>query len=352
MGEFTCCCGSSGDCGGGSAMKGLSGVFVEGELTKVGVSGVVAVENSSEAICRKLSSKILSEAAVYYIAFEAGDKILQMPINGLHVQVDIMLCSNCFYDGRSVIGHSSLDFTRMDSAKGFGDLYGEIWTDQETLLLLEAVEMYNENWKLIADHVGAKSKTQCILHFLRLPVKDGLVDSIEVPRNLISSSISNEVVHGGANSIGSCNQDVDYKSRFPFADSGNPVMSLVAFLASSVCPRVAAACAHASLAALSEDCSLYASENLLQKQGLRQSSRMNSEIFQGQTANSVHHKENKSTIIGSRRENEAGATPLSAENVKAAAQAGLAAASTKAKLFADHEEREIQRLSANVIKHQ
>ncbi|KAL8228564.1 hypothetical protein R6Q59_000057 [Mikania micrantha] len=35
-----------------------------------------------------------------------------------------------------------------------------------------------------------------------------------------------------------------------------------------------------------------------------------------------------------------------------AVRAGLAAAATKAKLFADHEEREIQRLSANIINHQ
>lgn len=45
-------------------------------------------------------------------------------------------------------------------------------------------------------------------------------------------------------------------------------------------------------------------------------------------------------------------TQLSAEKVRAAAKAGLAAAATKAKLFADHEEREIQRLSANIINHQ
>lgn len=38
--------------------------------------------------------------------------------------------------------------------------------------------------------------------------------------------------------------------------------------------------------------------------------------------------------------------------VKAAAEAGLAAAATKSKLFADHEEREIQRLSANIVNHQ
>lgn len=55
---------------------------------------------------------------------------------------------------------------------------------------------------------------------------------------------------------------------------------------------------------------------------------------------------------GSWGPSEAEGVPLSAEKVKAAAKAGLAAAATKAKLFADHEEREIQRLSANIINHQ
>lgn len=57
--------------------------------------------------------------------------------------------------------------------KFYGDQDGDNWTDQETLLLLEAVELYNENWVQIADHVGSKSKAQCILHFLRLPVEIG-----------------------------------------------------------------------------------------------------------------------------------------------------------------------------------
>ena len=55
---------------------------------------------------------------------------------------------------------------------------------------------------------------------------------------------------------------------------------------------------------------------------------------------------------GSRGQNGAEVASLSSEKVKAAAKAGLAAAATKAKLFADHEEREIQRLSANIINHQ
>ncbi|GMH00724.1 hypothetical protein Nepgr_002563 [Nepenthes gracilis] len=43
---------------------------------------------------------------------------------------------------------------------------------------------------------------------------------------------------------------------------------------------------------------------------------------------------------------------LATREVKSAADDGLSAAAMKAKFFADHEEREIQRLSANIINHQ
>ena len=75
--------------------------------------------------------------------------------------------------------------------KDYGDLDGESWTDQETLLLLEAMEIYNENWNEIAEHVGTKSKAQCILHFVRLPMEDGPLENVEVPSLSLSSHLSN-----------------------------------------------------------------------------------------------------------------------------------------------------------------
>ncbi|XP_022773289.1 SWI/SNF complex subunit SWI3C isoform X2 [Durio zibethinus] len=259
-------------------------------------------------------------------------------------EVDTLLCSDCFHDGRFVSGHSSIDFVRIDSTKDYGDLDGESWSDQETLLLLEAMEIYGENWNEIAEHVGAKSKAQCILHFLRLPMEDGLLENIEVPSTPKSIIVSNGDGRGRLQSRPSL-RDADSESRLPFANSGNPVMAMVAFLASAVGPRVAAACAHASLAALSED---------VHKEGSGHVNRMNTESVhsrEGGFHGSIHKKEN-STIHGSFGQNEAEAHPLSAEKVKAAAEAGLAAAAMKAKLFADHEEREIQRLSANIVNHQ
>ena len=70
---------------------------------------------------------------------------------------------------------SSLDFILMEPAEVAG-VNGGKWTDQETLLLLEALELYKENWNEIAEHVGTKTKAQCILHFVQMPIEDTFVD--------------------------------------------------------------------------------------------------------------------------------------------------------------------------------
>ena len=44
------------------------------------------------------------------------------------------------------------------------------WSDQETLLLLEGMEMYGESWAEIAEHVGTRSQVciRCLVHCLGL----------------------------------------------------------------------------------------------------------------------------------------------------------------------------------------
>ncbi|XP_022875896.1 SWI/SNF complex subunit SWI3C isoform X2 [Olea europaea var. sylvestris] len=242
-------------------------------------------------------------------------------------EVDAMLCLDCFHEGRFIAGHSSLDFVRVSSIKDYGDVDGDDWSDQETLLLLEGMQLYNENWDKISVHVGTKSRAQCILHFVRLPLDGAPLETIDVPSISGSSSSWNQDDHGRSqlNSNGCSLQDSNSASKFPFANSENPVMNLVAFLASALGPRVAAACAHASLGALCKD------------GGKEESPRGETMNFTKKSPWSQHDAE---------------AVQLSAESVRAAAEAGLAAAATKAKLFADHEEREIQRLSANIVNHQ
>ncbi|KAI3441309.1 uncharacterized protein J3R85_002585, partial [Psidium guajava] len=90
-------------------------------------------------------------------------------------QADFDLCTDCFNSGKFGSGMSSSDFILMEPAELHGVIGGK-WTDQETLLLLEALELYKENWSEIAEHVATKTKAQCILHFLQMPIQDAFLD--------------------------------------------------------------------------------------------------------------------------------------------------------------------------------
>ncbi|XP_058081748.1 SWI/SNF complex subunit SWI3D isoform X2 [Magnolia sinica] len=93
-------------------------------------------------------------------------------------QADFDLCSECYNAGKFDSGMAPADFILMESAEVPGASGGN-WTDQETLLLLEALELYGENWNEIAEHVATKTKAQCILHFVQMPIEDSFLDGKE-----------------------------------------------------------------------------------------------------------------------------------------------------------------------------
>ncbi|KAJ8400884.1 hypothetical protein AAFF_G00392380 [Aldrovandia affinis] len=97
------------------------------------------------------------------------------------------------------------------------------WTEQETLLLLEALEMYKDDWNKVSEHVGSRTQDECILHFLRLPIEDPYLEESSASLGPLAFQ------------------------PVPFSQAGNPVMSTVAFLASVVDPRVASAAAKSAL---------------------------------------------------------------------------------------------------------
>ncbi|KAJ1274835.1 hypothetical protein BS78_05G090900 [Paspalum vaginatum] len=254
------------------------------------------------------------------------------PLLSLHYrsqkEADIALCSDCFHDARYITGHSSLDFQRVDGDNDGSENDSDKWSDEETLLLLEGIEKYNDSWDGIAGHVGTKSKAQCIYHFIRLPVEDGLLENVEVPNAHVSfRPQSNGYRHSDSNGNASV-QNIQHGNQLPFINSSNPVMSLVTFLASAIGPRVAASCAHAALSFLTRDDVSWGGSEGLHADG----------VGNGGNPNVRNHN---------------GASPsISPENVKHAAMCGLSAAAMKSKLFADQEEREVQRLAATVINHQ
>ena len=89
--------------------------------------------------------------------------------------------------------------------------------------LSQALEMYKDDWNKVSEHVGSRTQDECILHFLRLPIEDPYLENSEASLGPLAFQ------------------------PVPFSQSGNPVMSTVAFLASVVDPRVASAAAKAAL---------------------------------------------------------------------------------------------------------
>ncbi|XP_073959419.1 SWI/SNF- related protein mor isoform X2 [Choristoneura fumiferana] len=102
---------------------------------------------------------------------------------------------------------------------------GREWTDQETLLLLEGLELHRDDWNRVAAHVGTRTHDECILHFLRLPIEEPYL------QDNVSGGVLGPLAY----------------QPIPFSKAGNPVMSTVAFLASVVDPRIAAKATKAAM---------------------------------------------------------------------------------------------------------
>ena len=60
-------------------------------------------------------------------------------------------------------------FDRRNAAlkKSTAAIASRDWTEQETLLLLEGLEMFKDDWNKVCEHVGSRTQDECILHFLR-----------------------------------------------------------------------------------------------------------------------------------------------------------------------------------------
>lgn len=266
---------------------------------------------------------------------------------------DIDLCPQAFAEGRFPPSCSAKDFIKIDTRAQQADASG--WSAQETLLLLEGLELFGDSWVEVADHVGSKSALQCIVHFLQLPIEDDFLASTptgesatpagtRLRADALGPGDKNDATPAqeqGTDKAASASLSVDKdlgpqerslakvvstdritdehvdeeEQMIPFADTSNPVMAQVAFLALMVGPRVAAAAAQRALEVLSEEEPSAAAEaSELQRDG--------------------------AMLVG--------AAP-SATRVRAAAAAALSAAVVKAKLLADNEEREIQRLMVGAV---
>ncbi|XP_019165864.1 PREDICTED: SWI/SNF complex subunit SWI3D isoform X1 [Ipomoea nil] len=215
-------------------------------------------------------------------------------------QADFDLCTECFNNGKFDRDMAPSDFILMEPAEAGGASSGK-WTDQETLLLLEALELYKENWNEIAEHVATKTKAQCILHFVEMPIEDMFLDGDNKIDGILNTDVSvnddNSASKGGPETteskddgnenqpasssiealkpddVNDSNAEQEYGEnialkalreafvaidsfpspgeRLSFAEAGNPVMALATFLVKLVEANVATASVRSSLKAVS-----------------------------------------------------------------------------------------------------
>jgi len=131
------------------------------------------------------------------------------------------LCPRCFVEGNFPSGTSSVDFTKISNPENSATAESEEkWTEEETLLLLEGLEEFDDDWNRVADHVQTKTREQCVMKFLQLEIEDKYIEADLTESQ--SAAPSTKFL-----------RDLEYLSegRVPIHHADNPILSVVSFLA-------------------------------------------------------------------------------------------------------------------------
>lgn len=151
------------------------------------------------------------------------------------------VCPNCFLQGRIPNSHHASDFVKMEETafESIPDRDAP-WSSSEMVLLLEGLENYDDNWHQIADHVGTRTREECVQKFIQLGLNDEF-DLDEIAGN------TSALQPGDPLRIRALN------GRDPVSQNENPVLSVVTFLAELADPKVAAAAAGRSVEQVRKD---------------------------------------------------------------------------------------------------
>jgi SWI/SNF related-matrix-associated actin-dependent regulator of chromatin subfamily C len=239
------------------------------------------------------------------------------------------LCPNCFVQGRMPSTHRASDFVRLEEPS-----YTTIpdkdapWTDSETLLLLEGLENFDDDWASIANHVGTRTREDCVMKFLQLEIQDQYLED--------------EPSQNSARAL---------DGRQPITQLDNPIMSVVAFMAQMADPNVVAAAAGRSIEAMRTDLR----ETLEQGMGGPSSKEKDSDkgkaaesqVKPGDDSMDVDPTNTTTTTTIKSPPPTNPPNPPSTTTTTAATTAGtvgLALTAARAAALASHEEREMTRL--------
>ncbi|CAG7854199.1 Chromatin structure-remodeling complex protein RSC8 AltName: Full=Remodel the structure of chromatin complex subunit 8; AltName: Full=SWI3 homolog [Serendipita indica DSM 11827] len=187
--------------------------------------------SEAEALAlEKSAAQSTGVSAINYSCDTCGVDCTNERYHSLKIR-DYELCPPCYLDGRFPSTMFSGDFVKLTTTTNGvagADVEekagAETWSDAETLLLLEGIELYDDDWVSIAEHVGTKSREACVLKFLQLPIEEGYDDGPSGP-----NGASKAVGVNGVKSEGDLGL-LRY-SKIPFDKVDNPVLSVAAFLA-------------------------------------------------------------------------------------------------------------------------
>jgi SWI/SNF related-matrix-associated actin-dependent regulator of chromatin subfamily C len=194
------------------------------------------------------------------------------------------------------------------------------WSDAEILRLLEALEQYDEDWNQIAEHVGTRTREECVLQFLQLDIEDKYLESERLDAPIGLQMLGS---HGG---------------QLPFSQTDNPVMSVVGFLASLADPASTAAAANKSAEIL--------------KQNLRNKLEGKPQADAGQANGKGKEKEGDDSMEVDIRHEVTTTTTMTTTTTTSSstlASIPLAAMGARAGGLASHEEREMTRLVSAAV---
>lgn len=136
-------------------------------------------------------------------------------------EVNYDLCPNCFHQSRMPSNHRSSEFVKLEEP-GYTTIPDKDapWSDSETLLLLEGLENFNEDWTKVSNHVGTRTREECVMKFLQLEIQDEYMGD-DLDRGMVAT-------RGAA-------------LRDPISSLENPVLSAISFLAQMADPAVVTA---------------------------------------------------------------------------------------------------------------
>ncbi|OAY47988.1 SWI/SNF complex subunit SWI3A isoform X2 [Manihot esculenta] len=296
-----------------------------------------------------------------------------------YIKGHYVLCGKCFKDGRYRENKSKDDFKLNDNVDS-SSTNEAVWTEAETLLLLESVLKHGDDWDLVAQDVQTKTKLDCITKLIELPFGDlmlssahrngnvnGLFGSVNNSKQVPLSSSENQdaiknedLVHEQTNMNEQNGDAVDEgppmkrKRTTLLSDAGSSLMKQVALISTITGPDIAAAAAEAAVAALCDETScpkeIFDGKDTFPTNGLwsptvhskpeRPHHVEDSEIKESST-----QSETQETYTG---QND---IPLTLR-LRTAVATALGAAAAHAKLLADKEDREIENLVTTIIETQ